>query len=204
MTGRGKYGLFLYLEKRGIFCYNNNIMRIIAGEFGGRPLKTLAGKTTRPTSDKVRGAVFNMIGPYFAGGRVLDLFSGSGGLAIEAVSRGMTEAVMVEKDRRAQAVIAANIRMTQKAERFTLLKLPALQALKQLSGHFDLVFLDPPYAKETIVKTIAALEAKELLAEGAVLVCETEKTVELPETIGKIEMQKQKKYGISKVTVYVK
>ena len=77
-------------------CYNRT-MRVVAGNYGGRPLKTLAGKTTRPTTDKVKGAIFNMIGPYFEGGRVLDLFSGSGSLAIEAVSRGMDNAVMVEK-----------------------------------------------------------------------------------------------------------
>ena len=84
-------------------------MRIIAGNFGGRPLKTLEGKTTRPTSDKVRGAIYSMIGPFFAGGRVLDLYAGSGGLSIEAISRGMDQAVLVERDRRAQAVIEANI-----------------------------------------------------------------------------------------------
>ena len=70
-------------------------MKIVSGTYGGRPLKTLEGKTTRPTSDKVRGAMFNMIGPYFDGGRVLDLYAGSGGLSIEAVSRGMSEAVFV-------------------------------------------------------------------------------------------------------------
>ncbi|MFX3764237.1 RsmD family RNA methyltransferase, partial [Streptococcus suis] len=79
---------------------------------GGRPLKTLDGKTTRPTADKVRGAMFNMIGPYFEGGRVLDLYAGSGGLSIEAISRGMESAVRVERDRRAQAIIRENIAMT--------------------------------------------------------------------------------------------
>ena len=66
-------------------------MRVVAGTFGGRPLKTLDGKITRPTTDKVKGAIFNMIGPYFDGGRVLDLFSGSGSLAIEAISLGGTQ-----------------------------------------------------------------------------------------------------------------
>ena len=99
-----------------VFCYNRKVLlkisknevtdlRVVAGDFGGRPLKTLEGKTTRPTTDKVKGAIFNMIGPFFDGGRVLDLFSGSGSLAIEAISRGMSSAVLVEKDRRAQAVI---------------------------------------------------------------------------------------------------
>ncbi|MED9987963.1 MAG: RsmD family RNA methyltransferase, partial [Streptococcus salivarius] len=100
-------------------------MRVVAGEFGGRPLKTLEGKTTRPTTDKVKGAIFNMIGPFFDGGRVLDLFSGSGSLAIEAISRGMSSAVLVEKDRRAQAVIQENIKMTKSEKQFQLLKMDA-------------------------------------------------------------------------------
>lgn len=179
-------------------------MRIVSGEFGGRPLKTLEGKTTRPTSDKVRGAMFNMIGPYFDGGRVLDLFAGSGGLSIEAVSRGLDEAVLVEKDRRAQAIVQENIKMTKSEKQFTLMKMEAERAIGQLSGQFNLIFLDPPYAKEQIVATIKALDARELLAEDVMIVCETDKSVELPEEIGSVGIWKQKTYGISKVTVYIR
>lgn len=179
-------------------------MRVVAGEFGGRPLKTLAGQTTRPTTDKVKGAMFNMIGPYFDGGRALDLFAGSGSLAIEAISRGMTEAVLVEKDRRAQQIIEENIKMTQQPAAFQLLKMEARLALEQLTGQFDLVFLDPPYAKEEIVKTIELLEDKGLLAEDVLLVCETDKSVNLPEEVSNFGIWKQKIYGISKVTVYVR
>ena len=92
-----------------------------------------------------------MIGPYFEGGRVLDLYAGSGGLSIEAVSRGMSSAVLVERDRKAQAVIAENINMTKEISKFQLLKMEADRALEQVGGTFDLVFLDPPYAKEQIV-----------------------------------------------------
>ena len=101
-------------------------MKIVSGIYGGRPLKTLDGKTTRPTSDKVRGAIFNMIGPYFEGGRVLDLYAGSGGLSIEAVSRGMSSAVLVEKDRRAQNIVAENIQMTKETSKFQLLKMESI------------------------------------------------------------------------------
>lgn len=100
-------------------------MKIVSGIYGGRPLKTLEGKTTRPTSDKVRGAIFNMIGPYFEGGRVLDLYAGSGGLSIEAVSRGMSSAVLVERDRKAQTIVAENIQMTKEVGKFQLLKMDA-------------------------------------------------------------------------------
>lgn len=179
-------------------------MKIVSGTYGGRPLKTLEGKTTRPTSDKVRGAMFNMIGPYFDGGRVLDLYAGSGGLSIEAVSRGMEQAVLVEKDRRAQAIIASNIQMTKESHKFQLLKMEAHQALNQLQGTFDLVFLDPPYAKEQIVADIEALAERGLLGKEVMVVCETDKAVDLPEEIACLGIWKEKIYGISKVTVYVR
>ena len=179
-------------------------MKIVSGTYGRRPLKTLEGKTTRPTSDKVRGAMFNMIGPYFDGGRVLDLYAGSGGLSIEAVSRGMEQAVLVEKDRRAQAIIASNIQMTKESHKFQLLKMEAHQALNQLQGTFDLIFLDPPYAKEQIVADIEALAERGLLGEEVMVVCETDKAVDLPEEVACLGIWKEKIYGISKVTVYVR
>ena len=198
-----------------VFWYNRKVLlkisknevtdlRVVAGEFGGRPLKTLEGKTTRPTTDKVKGAIFNMIGPFFDGGRVLDLFSGSGSLAIEAISRGMSSAVLVEKDRRAQAVIQENIKMTKSEEQFQLLKMDEARALTQLTGQFDLVLLDPPYAKEQIVANITQLEEQGLLSEEVMLVCETDKGVDLPEEVSNFGIWKQKTYGISKVTVYVR
>ncbi|MGT2766819.1 16S rRNA (guanine(966)-N(2))-methyltransferase RsmD [Streptococcus lutetiensis] len=179
-------------------------MRVVAGKFGGRPLKTLDGKITRPTTDKVKGAIFNMIGPYFDGGRVLDLFSGSGSLAIEAISRGMDEAVMVERNRKAQAIITENIKMTKSEQQFYLMKMDANKALGMVNGSFDLVLLDPPYAKEEIVKNITDMEEAGLLSEDVMIVCETDKAVDLPEEISNFGIWKQKTYGISKVTVYIR
>ena len=179
-------------------------MKSVSGIYGGRPLKTLEGKTTRPTSDKVRGAIFNMIGPYFEGGRVLDLYAGSGGLSIEAVSRGMSSAVLVERDRKAQAVIAENINMTKEISKFQLLKMEADRALEQVGGTFDLVFLDPPYAKEQIVADIEKMAERNLFSQEIMVVCETDKSVELPEEIACLGIWKEKIYGISKVTVYVR
>ncbi|HGS2179141.1 TPA: 16S rRNA (guanine(966)-N(2))-methyltransferase RsmD [Streptococcus pneumoniae] len=179
-------------------------MKIVSGIYGGRPLKTLEGKTTRPTSDKVRGAIFNMIDPYFEGGRVLDLYAGSGGLSIEAVSRGMSSAVLVERDRKAQTIVAENIQITKEIGKFQLLKMDAERALEQVSGEFDLVFLDPPYTKEQIVADIEKMAERELFSEDVMVVCETDKAVELPEEIACLGIWKEKIYGISKVTVYVR
>ena len=145
-----------------------------------------------------------MIGPYFEGGRVLDLYAGSGGLSIEAVSRGMASAVLVERDRKAQAIVAENIQMTKEGGKFQLLKMDAERALEQVSGPFDLIFLDPPYAKEQIVADIEKMAERELFSEDVMVVCETDKAVELPEEIACLGIWKEKIYGISKVTVYVR
>ncbi len=145
-----------------------------------------------------------MIGPYFEGGRVLDLYAGSGGLSIEAVSRGMSSAVLVERDRKAQTIVAENIQMTKEVGKFQLLKMDAERALEQISGEFDLIFLDPPYAKEQIVADIEKMAEKELFSEDVMVVCETDKAVELPEEIACLGIWKEKIYGISKVTVYVR
>lgn len=145
-----------------------------------------------------------MIGPYFEGGRVLDLYAGSGGLSIEAVSRGMSSAVLVERERKAQAVIAENIQMTKEVSKFQLLKMEADRALEQVGGTFDLVFLDPPYAKEQIVADIKKMAERNLFSQEVMVVCETDKSVELPEEIACLGIWKEKIYGISKVTVYVR
>lgn len=145
-----------------------------------------------------------MIGPYFEGGRVLDLYAGSGGLSIEAVSRGMSSAVLVERDRKAQAVITENIQMTKEVSKFQLLKMEADRALEQVGGTFNLVFLDPPYAKEQIVADIEKMAERNLFSEEIMVVCETDKSVELPEEIACLGIWKEKIYGISKVTVYVR
>lgn len=145
-----------------------------------------------------------MIGPYFEGGRVLDLYAGSGGLSIEAVSRGMSSAILVERDRKAQAIVAENIQMTKEVGKFQLLKMDAERALEQVSGEFDLIFLDPPYAKEQIVADIEKMAERELFSEDVMVVCETDKAVELPEEIACLGIWKEKIYGISKVTVYVR
>ena len=145
-----------------------------------------------------------MIGPYFEGGRVLDLYAGSGGLSIEAVSRGMSSAVLVERDRKAQAIVTENIQMTKEVGKFQLLKMDAERSLEQLSGEFDLIFLDPPYAKEQIVADIEKMAERALFSEDVMVVCETDKAVELPEEIACLGIWKEKIYGISKVTVYVR
>jgi 16S rRNA (guanine966-N2)-methyltransferase len=182
-----------------------SMMRVISGEYRGRKLKSLTGDNTRPTSDKVKESIFNMIGPYFEDGMVLDLFAGSGGLAIEAISRGMTLAVCVDRNYQAMKVIQENIKITKNPQKFETLKMDANQAIKRLSlekRSFDLIFLDPPYARQEIVDQIEKMIEGHLLNERATIVCETDKSVELPETILNLTQIRRQVYGTSAVTIY--
>lgn len=142
--------------------------------------------------------------PTLKGDESWTFYAGSGGLSIEAVSRGMSNAVLVERGRKAQTIVAENIQMTKEIGKFQLLKMDAERALERVSGEFDLVFLDPPYTKEQIVADIEKMAERELFSEDVMVVCETDKAVELPEEIACLGIWKEKIYGISKVTVYVR
>lgn len=180
-------------------------MRVVAGDYRGRKLKSLSGDNTRPTTDKVKESIFNMIGPYLDGGLVLDLFAGSGGLAIEAVSRGAAHAVCVDRSYPAIKIIRENIGITKEPEKFTVLKMDAKQALKEFAGNqqqFDYIFLDPPYAKQELVLQLEQMVQADLMATHAVIVCETAKEVDLPERIGTLVQSRRQVYGITAVTIY--
>src|SRR5699024_8593559 len=122
--------------------------RIIAGEFKSRIIKAVPGKRTRPTSDKIKEAIFHKLGPYFSGGFCLDLFAGSGSLGIEAISRRMDYTTFVEKNNEAAKVIQHNVQQLNIGEQSEILKMDAFKALSLLNRQhkqFDLLLLDPPY-----------------------------------------------------------
>lgn len=181
-------------------------MRIVSGQFGGRRLSAVPGRATRPTTDKVKEALFNIIGPYFSGGTSLDLFGGSGGLSIEAVSRGIDRAVVIDRQYQAVKTINKNIAVTKHPEQFTVYKMDANKALGVLAKKglsFDLVFLDPPYAKQQIIKDMTQLADKGLLADNALVVAETDETAHLPVSDwGAFSFTKQQTYGITYLTIY--
>jgi 16S rRNA (guanine966-N2)-methyltransferase len=183
----------------------NDAMRVISGEYRGRKLKALDGNNTRPTTDKVKESIFNIIGPYFDGGLALDLYSGSGALAIEAVSRGIEKSICIEKNFAAIKIMKENIAVTKEPEKFDIRKMDANQALNQLSKEqieFDLVLMDPPYAKQEIAKQLKEMQQLSLLSSNAVIVCETDKTVDLPAEINDLKKKKETLYGITKVSIY--
>jgi 16S rRNA (guanine966-N2)-methyltransferase len=180
-------------------------MRIISGERRGLQLKSASGTGTRPTSDKVKESLFNMIGPYFDGGRVLDLFAGSGGLAVEALSRGMDHAVLIEKDRRAQAAILENVAKCRYDDRVELIRADARQAVRRIIAKgepFDLVFLDPPYARDTYYKLALELAEAGLIAGNGTVVCEHDRSVTLPDSFGEFCKEKESVYGGTVISIY--
>lgn len=177
-------------------------MRVIAGEYGGRRLKALSGDNTRPTTDKVKESIFNIIGPYFEGGICLDLFAGSGGLSIEAISRGMDKAYLFEKDYKAYAVIKENIAITKEEHKFHLIKGDSKKLLHRVEQAVDLIFFDPPYAKQTIVDDLTAIVTNQLTHEGTIVVCETDSQVVLPEEIAMFTQWKRVVYGTIAVAFY--
>lgn len=182
-----------------------NYMRVVAGEYGGRRLKAVPGMKTRPTTDKVKEAMFNIIGPYLEGGQVLDLFAGSGGLSIEAVSRGADHATLVDRQYQAIKTIHENLSVTKEEDNFTVLKGDAYKMLNKLAKQeqgFDYVFLDPPYKKQQILELMEQLKKLGLLNTDALIICETDQVADLPEELADFELIKKADYGITELTFY--
>ncbi|WP_267201368.1 16S rRNA (guanine(966)-N(2))-methyltransferase RsmD [Limosilactobacillus kribbianus] len=181
-------------------------MRVVAGDFRGRKLSAVPGMATRPTTDKVKEALFNIIGPYFDGGQSLDLFAGSGGLSIEGVSRGIANATLIDRQYQAIKTIQHNISVTKQPDKFTVYKMDARKALGML-GHqgecFDLVYLDPPYAKQQILKDLAKMVELNLLNDGATIVAETNQEAGLPAAdLEHFAFVRRQTYGITVLTIY--
>lgn len=180
-------------------------MRITGGVHRGRTLKTLSGRRVRPTSDKVRQALFNILGPRVADASVLDLFAGSGSLGLEALSRGAARATFVENDRRALDMIRGNVERLALQNQVTLLNLDVLAGparLERLEGPFDLVFIDPPYRlTETLEPSsklgvlLEALWTEEVVREGGVAVLEHDRHSAIAETWENFEIGDRRTYG---------
>lgn len=181
-------------------------MRIISGKYAKRNLYTLKSNKTRPTSDKVKESLFNSLGQYFNGGNVLDLYAGSGALGIEAVSRGCDHATLVDINYAAVEIIKKNVDLTKEDNRFTVLKMPARVALNRFTNEnqkFSLVFLDPPYAKQQMIKDMSYLLNNDLLSKNAIVVAETDSETNLPSIEG-FELVKKHQFGKTIVRIYRK
>ncbi|WP_408010868.1 16S rRNA (guanine(966)-N(2))-methyltransferase RsmD [Pseudalkalibacillus sp. A8] len=182
-------------------------MRIISGEFKGRKLKSVPGSGTRPTSDKIRESIFNIIGPYFDGGMSLDLYGGSGALTIEGLSRGIDRAILVDVDPKAVETIKDNLQSfdmsSNRVEVFRNDSYRALKALRKRGIQFRYVFLDPPYKKQKIKKEVEFLMENGLLEPAAMIVCEHDAVLKLPDEIGTCYRLKHEQYNsTTAVTIY--
>lgn len=178
-------------------------MRIIAGKYKSRILKTLEGMNTRPMTDKMKESVFNIIGPYFDGGIVLDLFGGSGALSLEAISRGMSEAYISDNSYDAIKVINSNVSMLNEENNVHVFKTDYKQMINRVSKmKFDLIFLDPPYRLNINNEIINELLEKNMINDGGIVVCQYVKGN--MQEVKELTLLKNYTTGSSEVSIYTK
>jgi|DewCreStandDraft_1066081.scaffolds.fasta_scaffold02196_19 16S rRNA (guanine(966)-N(2))-methyltransferase RsmD len=181
-------------------------MRIISGTAKGRQLKAPKGRT-RPTSDLVRGAIFDMLasmGAPLVGGRVLDLYAGSGALGLEALSRGARWADFVEQDPLAVQTIKQNLEALGFADRGRVYRLTARKALRVVEGPYDIIFMDPPYNLPNLVGAVEEVVRSGRTGPGTVLVVEHPRTVALPDELDGFVRVRQRTYGGTAVSIYTR
>ncbi len=149
-------------------------MRVIAGSAKRMPLKTVEGMDTRPTTDRIKETLFNMISEYLADSYFLDLFSGSGAIGIEALSRGAAHATFVEQSKKAMNCIRENLKFTKLDNRAEVYEADVINALSRLEGKrvFDYVFMDPPYNQLLEKKVLEYLQDSSLLSKDALVIVE--------------------------------
>lgn len=176
-------------------------MRIISGSARGRKLKEPQGMDTRPTTDKVKESLFNIVQFELEGRRVLDLFAGTGQLGIEALSRGSAHCVFVDQRREAAALVRENLKLCGFSELSQVVQGDALSFLASCREKFDVVFLDPPYASGLLEKSVEALARFDILREHGIIVCESGPDWVLPPLTPPYEAGREYRYGQVKLTV---
>ena len=176
-------------------------MRVISGSARGLKLKSPEGLNTRPTADRIKESLFNIISPYIYDSTFLDLFSGSGAIGIEALSRGAKEASFVDFDINSINIIKTNISLSKFEQKSTIYNLNVLDAIDKLSTEnkkFDIIFLDPPYNKGLLLPTLKKIEEHKILKDDGFIICEQhidEPKIEL-ETL---YVYRTKEYKITKI-----
>lgn len=181
-------------------------MRITGGRSKGRLLSTLKGLDIRPSSDKIRETIFNIIGQDTSGRKVLDLFAGTGSLGIEALSRGAISTLFIDNSQRSIKLIKKNLMLAgYESSGYTLKKdldkgLPLKHPL--LNNKIDLVFIDPPYRKGHIPSILEQLSNCDLLSAHSVVVAESSKNDKIPEDLGKLKLFDTRVYGETKLEIY--
>ncbi len=180
-------------------------MRIVAGSARGRTLKGPKGPGLRPTADRVRETLFNVLGQWLEGHAVLDLYAGTGALAFEALSRGASRAVLVDNGREALKLCRENAHdLGMESQVEIVAGSVEARTLARLRGPFHLVFADPPYAAQTPAGVLELVEQAGVVAPGGLLVVEHDKRVEAPPALGSLTQEDQRRFGDTTVTFYRK
>jgi len=177
-------------------------MRVIAGDARGMRLTTPKGHDIRPTPDRVREALFNILAPDLPGASFLDLYAGTGANGIEALSRGAGKTVLVDGSPESFQCVRANLMSTKLNLRATLLKLPLPEGLDRIPGTFDIVFADPPYAGTDYGALLAGIDAHGLVAAEGILVLEHRDRATVPQEAGSLRAYRERRYGSTALTLY--
>lgn len=177
-------------------------MRVIAGSARSVPLLSREGLETRPTTDRVKEAIFNIIQFEIEGRQVLDLFGGSGQMAIEALSRGAAGAVIVDRSQDSVSVIRKNLEKTRLADRAQVLCADGLEYLERTKNRFDLIFLDPPYRENLLENALKRISEIDILKSGGIIVCERPSDKALPDDYAAFRRVRDYRYGKTGVSVF--
>ena len=180
-------------------------MRVISGKVRGLKLDTPKNDDVRPTTDRVKESLFNIINPYVIDSNVLDLFAGTGSLGIECLSRGALSSTFVDVSKDSINIVKSNVKKARVENESTILNLDfktAIDRLKVQNKKFDIIFMDPPYYKNMFIDAISNIDNSDLLSEDGIIVVEHDTKDKFVDKIGRLEKSKEKKYGNTTLTFY--
>jgi 16S rRNA (guanine966-N2)-methyltransferase len=180
-------------------------MRVISGRMKGRKLSTLPGSTVRPTADRVKEAMFSILGPKPVAADVLDLYAGSGALGIEAISRGARSAVFIDRSLKVKKILGRNLDVCNITARATVVQWDIqknLNCLKTFPHPFDLIFMDPPYGHALVARTIGHLITSQCLSDDAIIVAEHEPGLEFDPFDAALTLSDTRRYGSNQLSFF--
>src|SRR5665647_581602 len=190
---------------RNLLRWRNKHMRIIAGNARGRKLLSPVGMGTRPTLDRIKEAIFNIIQNKLVGAVVVDMFSGTGSLGLEAVSRGASKCYLIDMGDTTFEMLQKNVDNLKFSDKCECLKGDTYKYMQQFANEkvvFDLIFIDPPYAKDMIPPAIEIISANSLLSKDGLIVCKIDSAEEIYTGNSIIHLSSSRKYGNTTVLFY--
>lgn len=181
------------------------ILRVISGKARGLKLNTPKNEDVRPTTDRVKESLFNIINGYIIEGEILDLFAGTGSLGIECLSRGADKCVFVDLSKSSIDIIKSNIKKARVEDNSEVVNLDyknAIDRVKNNSYSFDIIFMDPPYYENMFIDALTRIGESNILKDDGIIVVEHDTKQEFPDNVGKLVKSKSRKYGNTTLTFY--